>query len=64
MPKTAILAALLIAAFAPTALAQTAAQPDKAAIRAKKDACQAEAKAKNVVEKSQRKAFITECLKR
>ena len=64
MPKTALLAAFLIAAFVPTAFAQGATQPDKAAIRAKKDACQAEAKAKNVVEKPQRKAFIADCLKR
>lgn len=64
MSKTALLAAFLIAAFAPTALAQSATQPDKAAIRAKKDACQAEAKAKNLVDKPQRKAFIADCLKK
>ncbi|MGD9924342.1 MAG: hypothetical protein AB7V13_23300 [Pseudorhodoplanes sp.] len=64
MSKTALLAAFMIAAFAPSAIAQTATQPDKAAIRAKKDACQAEAKSKNLVEKTQRKAFIADCMKK
>lgn len=64
MPKTALLAAFLIASFTTGALAQSAAQPDKAAMRAKKDACQAEAKAKNLVDKTKRKAFIDDCVKR
>ena len=62
MSKTALLAAFLIAAFAPNALAQTAAKPDKAAIRAKKVACEAEAKAKNIVVKAKRKAFVEDCM--
>jgi hypothetical protein len=61
MSKTGFFAALLIVSFAPAALAQTPAKPDQAAIRAKKDACQAEAKAKNITEKAPRKAFMAEC---
>jgi hypothetical protein len=61
MSKTGLFAALLIVSFAPAALAQAPAKPDQSAIRAKKDACRAEAKAKNITEKTQRKAFMTDC---
>jgi hypothetical protein len=64
MSRTGLFAALMIASFAPAALAQAPAKPDKAATRAKKDACQAEAKAKNMTDKTQRKAFIDECMAR
>jgi hypothetical protein len=63
MRKTALLATFLIAAFAPAVLAQTVVQPDKTAIRAKKDSCQAEATARKL-DKPQRKAFIAECVKK
>jgi len=62
MSKTLLLTAFLIAGFAPNAFAQT--KPDKAAITAKKDACQAQAKAKNIVEKPLRRAFIDDCMKK
>jgi len=63
MSKTALLAAFLIAGFGTTAFAQTVVQPDKAALRAKEDSCKAEAKAKNLVDKAQRKAFMANCMK-
>ena len=64
MSKTALLAAFLLAVFAPAAIAQTPKKPDeKAAMRAKKDSCQAEATARKL-EKPQRKAFIDDCMKK
>jgi hypothetical protein len=61
MFKTGLFAALLIVSFAPAALAQAPAKPDQSAIRAKKDACRAEAKAKNITDKTQRQAYISQC---
>jgi hypothetical protein len=68
MSKTALLASFLIAgvaptAFAPATFAQTSPKPDKAAMKSKKDACRAEATAKNLV-KADRKTFMDNCLKR
>ena len=63
MTKICTLAAFLIVSFVPAALAQAPA-PDKAALRAKKDACQAEAKAKNIADKVQHKSFIESCMKK
>jgi hypothetical protein len=61
MFRTTIAATAAVLFLAGTALAQT---PDQAALKAKKSACQAEAKAKNITEKAQRKAFMAECTKK
>lgn len=62
MSKIALLAAFLIAGFSPTAFgeAQTKSQ---AASKAKKEACRADADAKNL-KKAARKTFMADCIKK
>ena len=61
MSKIALLAAFLIAGFAPTAFGQ--AQPkSQAALKAKKEACPADADAKNL-KKAARKTLIGDTIK-
>lgn len=64
MSKTGLLAALFIVASASAGMAQTTPKVDQSALAAKKSACQAEAKAKKISDKAQRKTFMTECVKR
>ena len=61
MFRTTISLTAAVLLLAGAAFAQA---PNQAAIKAKKDACQAEANAKKLTEKAQRKAFMVECIKK
>lgn len=62
MSKIALLAAFLIAGFSPTAFGQ-AQTKSPAASKAKKEACRADADAKNL-KKAARKTFMADCIKK
>ena len=61
MFRTTISAIAAVLLLSGAAFAQA---PNQAAVKAKRRACQAEANAKKITDKAERKAFMTECAKK